>query len=471
MSVATALSLRVPVITTDTSPFHALRACLAGTLITPADTGYDDARRTQSIAIDRYPFAIVRAANSHDVAEAVTFARERGLSVAVRGGGHSVAGNSMVDDALVIDLSQMKRVLVDPTARTARVQGGATSADLAGPAAEHELALSTGDTASVGIGGLTTGGGIGFMVRKHGLAIDNLVAAEVVTADGDIVIASDASHPDLFWAIRGGGGNVGIVTEFTFRLAPVGQVLGGMLALPATPATIRGYLEAAVAAPDDLTTIANLMPAPPLPFVPEEFVGKPVLAILVTWTGDIDAGQRALAPFRALAEPVVDMVSPMPYPAMYALTEHQAGPHGAAVRMMFADDLSDATIDAALNAIATADSPFSVLQLRGLGGAMARVDPAATAYAHRERRYFVSILRVWFDPTESADAHQAWAESLWQAIRHDGKGVYVNFLGDEGEARVREAYPADTYERLAAIKRQYDPENLFRHNQNVAPKV
>ncbi len=471
MSVATALSLRMPVIPTDASPFRALRARLAGDLITPADPGYDDARRTQSIVLDRYPLAIVRAANNRDVAAAVDFARECDLSIAVRGGGHSVAGHSMVDDTLVIDLSQMKRVLVDPTSRTARVQGGATSADIAGPAHEHDLALSTGDTASVGIGGLTTGGGVGFMVRKFGLAIDNLLSAEVVTADGELVTASATSHPDLFWAIRGGGGNVGIVTEFTFRLAPVGQVLGGLLALPATPATIRGYLDAAVAAPDDLTTIANLMPAPPLPFVPQEVVGKPVLAILVTWTSDIDAGQQALAPFRALAEPIVDMVGPMPYPVMYAFTEEQAGPHGAAVRMMFADDLSDATIDAALDAVATADSPFSVVQVRGLGGAMARVDPAATAFAHRERRYFVAILRAWFDPAEDAAPHQAWAESLWREIRADGNGVYVNFLGEEGEARVREAYPAETYERLAAIKRQYDPENLFRHNQNIAPKA
>jgi FAD/FMN-containing dehydrogenase len=471
MSVATALALRVPVITADAGPFDALRSRLTGQVLTASDAGYDDARRTQSITVDRRPLAIVRAATSRDVATAVDFARERGLPLAVRSGGHSVAHHSMIDDAIVVDLSQMKRVLVDPATCTARVQGGATSGDIAGPAHEHDLALSTGDTESVGIGGLTTGGGIGFMVRKYGLAIDNLLSAEVVTAAGEIIVADEKTHADLFWAIRGGGGNVGIVTEFTFRLAPAGQVLGGLLALPATPATIRGYLDAAVAAPDDLTTIANLMPAPPLPFVPREFVGKPVLAVLVTWTGDLEAGQRALAPLRALAEPVVDLVGPMPYPAMYALTEQQAGPHGAAVRMMFADELSDATIDAALHAIETTDSPFSVVQLRGLGGAMARVDPAATAFAHRERRYFVAILRAWFDPAEDASGHEAWAESLWRAIRRDGNGVYVNFLGEEGEGRIHEAYPGGTYERLAEVKRLYDPENLFRHNQNVAPKA
>jgi FAD/FMN-containing dehydrogenase len=471
MSLATALSLRVPVITVDGGPLGALRRRLAGELITAFDAGYDDARRVQSIVVDRYPLAIVRAATAGDVAVAVDFARERGLPLAVRSGGHSVAHHSMVDDAIVVDLSRMKRVLVDPQARTARVQGGATSGDLAGPAAEHGLALSTGDTASVGIGGLTTGGGVGFMARKYGLAIDNLLAAEVVTAAGEIVTASETEHPDLFWALRGGGGNVGIVTEFTFRLAPVGMVLGGMLVLPGTREVIRGYLDAAVAAPDDLTTIANLMPAPPLPFVPQEFVGKPVVAVLVTWTGDIESGQAALAPLRALAEPVADLVGPMPYSEMYRLTEHQSAPHAAEVRMMFADELSDATIDAALTAIATADSPFSVFHLRGLGGAMARVDPGATAFAHRQRRYFVSIMRAWFDPTEDPASHRAWAESLWQAIRHDGKGVYVNFLGDEGEARVREAYPGETYDRLATVKAAYDPENLFRLNQNVAPKA
>jgi FAD/FMN-containing dehydrogenase len=471
MSLTTILSLRVPVLTVDDGPLDVLRGRLAGQLITPANATYDDARKTQSIVVDRHPLAIVRAANAHDVVAAVDFARERGLPLAVRSGGHSVAHHSMVDNAIIVDLSAMKRVLVDPVSRTARVQGGATSADIAGPAHEHDLALSTGDTASVGIGGLTTGGGIGFMVRKYGLALDNLLSAEVVTASGEIIVAAETSHPDLFWAIRGGGGNVGIVTEFTFRLAPVGQVLGGLLALPATREVIRGYLDASVAAPEDLTTIANLMPAPPMPFVPQEFVGKPVLAIFVTWTGDLEAGKRALAPFRALAEPVADLVGPMPYPEMYRLTEHQAGPHGAAVRMMFADELLDETIDVALDAIATADAPFSVLQLRGLGGAMARVDPAATAFAHRERRYFVAILRVWFDPTEEAVGHQTWAEGLWQAIRHDGKGAYVNFLGEEGDARVREAYPDGAYERLAAIKRRYDPENLFRFNQNVAPKA
>jgi FAD/FMN-containing dehydrogenase len=319
------------------------------------------------------------------------------------------------------------------------------------------------------MGGLTTGGGIGFMVRKYGLAIDNLLAAEVVTAQGNIVTASAEEHPDLFWAIRGGGGNAGIVTEFVFCLAPVGQILGGELMLPASREVLRAYLDYAASAPDDLTTIANLMYAPPAPHVPQESVGDLVLSILVCWTGDIEAGEQALAPLRALATPVADAVAPIPYPEIYRFTEHQAAPHAASIRMMFADELSDETLDAALAAMERASSPFSLVQFRGLGGAMARVASDATAFAHRERRYFVAIIGLWLDAAEEAAVHEAWTAELWRTIRHEGSGVYVNFLEVEGEGRVREAYPPATFARLATIKRRYDPQNLFRFNQNVPP--
>ena len=288
-----------------TDPLAALRSRLDGQLITATDADYDDARKVVNVTVDRRPLVIVRAAHAQDVAEAVNYAREHALPLAVRSGGHSVAKHSMIEDAVVVDLSNMKRVIVDPEARTARVQAGATSGDLAGPANLHGLALSTGDTHSVGMGGLTTGGGVGFMVRKYGLAIDNLLAAQVVTARGEIVTASADEHPDLFWAIRGGGGNFGIITEFTYRLAPVGQILGGELILPATHEVLRGYLDYVVAAPDDLTTISNLMYAPPAPHVPAEAVGQPVLSILVCWTGGLEEGERALAPLRALATPTV----------------------------------------------------------------------------------------------------------------------------------------------------------------------
>ena len=469
MAVATLPIAPTPSITDSADQMDMLRSRLHGRLITAEDADYDDARRVLYFTVDRRPLAIVRAADARDVAIAVNFARDNSLPLAVRSGGHSLAYLSVIDDAIVVDLSEMAHISIDPVARTARVQPGATSGDLAGPANDFGLALSTGDTHSVGMGGLTTGGGIGFMVRKYGLAIDNLLAAQVVTAAGDIVTASAEEHPDLFWAIRGGGGNAGIVTEFVFRLAPVGQILGGELMLPASREVLRGYLDYAAAAPDDLTTIANLMYAPPAPHVPEEHVGKLVLSILVSWTGDIPAGERALAPLRALATPIADAVAPMPYPQIYRFTEHQAAPHAASIRMMFADELSDAALDAALAAMKRASSPFSLVQFRGLGGAMARVANDATAFAHRERRYFVAIIGLWLDASEDPAVHEAWTAALWQTFHREGNGVYVNFLEVEGPDRVREAYPPATYARLAAIKRRYDPGNLFRFNQNVPP--
>lgn len=449
--------------------FYALGSALHGDLLRPGDIDFDVARKVQDITVDRFPLAIVRAANADDVAAGVAFARDHALPLAVRSGGHSVAGHSMVDGALVIDLAGMKAIIIDPETRLARVGAGVTSGDLAGQAAAYGLALSTGDTASVGMGGLATGGGIGFMVRKYGLTIDSLVAVQVVTAAGEIVTASDDEHPDLFWAIRGGGGNFGIVTEFTFRLASVGQVLGGALALPASRAVLRGYLEFAAAAPDDLTMIANLMYAPPAPFIPQERVGELVLMILVCWTGSVEEGERVLAPLRALVTPVADAVWPMPYPALYQFTAQQSVPQAVAIRAMFTDDLSDAALDATLEAMARGMSPFNVVQLRCLGGAMARVADDTTAFAHRERRYFVSIIAAWMDTAEDASVHQTWVSALWRMIRDEGCGTYVNFLQNEGTNRVHDAYPTATYARLAAVKRHYDPQNLFRLNQNIVP--
>ena len=447
----------------------ALRSLLAGRLITSESADFDEARKMLNITVDRHPLAVVQVASAQDVATAVTFARANAIPLSVRSGGHSIAHHSVIDDAIVVDFSAMKRVSVDPETRTARVQAGATSSDLAGPTQEHGLALSTGDTHSVGISGLTLGGGIGFMVRRFGLAIDNLLSAQVVTATGDIISASADEHPELFWAIRGGGGNFGIVTELTFSLAPVGQVLGGELMLPASREVLRGYLDYVTSAPDDLTTIANLMHAPPAPHVPLERIGEMVLSILVTWTGSLEDGEQALAPLRALATPVADAIGPMPYSAMYNFTAHQAAPHAASMRTMFADNLSDSALDAALAAMERGTSPYSLIQFRGLGGAYARIDNDATAFAHRDRRYFVSVIALWLDPTEIAATHQAWTEALWETICMEGSGTYVNFLENEGADRIREAYPGETFARLQRVKRQYDPENIFRFNQNIPP--
>lgn len=453
----------------DADPFHTLRERLEGQVLTADHAAYEQARTTVSLRNDRRPSAIVQALCPDDVAAAVRFAHERELLLAVRSGGHSIALQSVVDDALVVDLSLMKRIEIDPTTQTARVEPGATSGDLAWPAHAHGLALSTGDTQSVGMGGLTTGGGIGYLVRKHGLTIDNLLSARVVTADGQIVTASPTEHPDLFWAIRGGGGNMGVVVEFTYRLAPVSHILGGVLVLPASREVIRGYLDYSIAAPDELTTLADLTKAPPAPFIPQEWVGRPVLMVLTAWSGSLEDGERALAPLRALAEPVADVVSWMPYPSIYEFTAHLAEPHGASIRMMFADDLSDEAIDAMLLAAESGTAPANLVHLRGLGGAFGRVPTDATAFAHRDRRYFVAIIAVWLDAADDPDPHEQWTIALWERLRSEGRGVYVNFLEDEGADRVRDAYPARTFERLAAIKRRYDPDNLFRLNQNVPP--
>ena len=454
----------------DRDPFHTLRERLAGYLLTADDPAYDKARRTVSLRSDRHPSAIVRAARATDVVAAVRFAREHGLTLAVRSGGHSIALQSVVDDALVVDLSLMKRIDIDPVTKTAVVEPGVTSGDLARPAHEHGLALSTGDTHSVGMGGLTTGGGIGYLVRKHGLTIDNLLSARLVTADGQVVTASPTEHPDLFWAIRGGGGNMGVVVEFTYRLAPVSHILGGLVVLPATHDVVRGYLDYSIAAPDELTTLADLTKAPPAPFIPEEWVGEPVLMVLTAWSGSLEDGERALAPLRALAEPVADVVSWMPYPSIYDFTAHLAEPHGASIRMMFADELSDEAIDRMLSATEAGTAP-SLVHLRGLGGAFGRVPTDATAFAHRDRRYFVAVIGVWLDGAADPRPYEEWTLALWERLRPEGRGVYVNFLEDEGPERVRDAYPPRTYERLAAVKRRYDPDNVFRLNQNVPPSA
>jgi FAD/FMN-containing dehydrogenase len=335
----------------------------------------------------------------------------------------------------------------------------------------YGLALSTGDTATVGLGGLTTGGGLGFMIRKHGLTIDNLISAQVVLASGEIVRASANQHADLFWAIRGGGGNFGIVTEFEFQMARVGQVLGGALVLPGTKEVLRGYHDYVANAPEDLTTIANLMHAPPAPFIPEERVGELVLMVLAVWTGDIEDGEKAFAPLRALAEPVADAIAPMPYPVIYEFTRDLEQRHGVAIKSMFTDGHSDESLDAIIDAMNAPAGPLSLVMFRGIGGgAMARVGNDETAFAHRDRQFFTTVLSLWLDASDDPQPHWNWTNGLWDKIKHEADGVYVNFLHEEGEQRIRDAYPAGTYERLVEVKQKYDPDNIFRFNQNIRPR-
>ncbi len=323
---------------------------------------------------------------------------------------------------------------------------------------------------SVGIGGITLGGDVGYLVRKHGLTIDDLLAADVVTADGRLLRLDAETHPDLFWAIRGGGGNFGVATRFQFRLHEVDTIVGGMLILPATTDVIHSFVAEAEAAPEELSTIANVMPAPPLPFVPTAYHGRLVVMAMLVYAGEADAGQRAIAPFRALATPIADMVKPMRYPEIYKLTEGGPRPVEKAARSLFVDAVDRRAAEAIVDHLQASTAPLAVAQLRVLGGAMARVPAEATAFAHRGRRIMVAVGAVYERPDEAA-VHEAWVTGFAAALRQGDAGVYVSFLGNEGAARIREAYPGATWDRLAAIKARYDPTNLFRLNQNIPPTI
>jgi FAD/FMN-containing dehydrogenase len=444
-----------------------LRSRLNGRVIAPDDPRYDDARTVFSGAIDRRPAAIVRVADAGDVAQVIAHARESGAELAVRSGGHSGAGHGVSEGGIVLDLSQLRALEIDPESRTAWAETGLTTGEYTTAAAAHGLATAFGDTGSVGIGGITLSGGVGYLVRKHGLTIDDLLAADVVTADGELVRADADSHPELFWALRGGGGNFGVATRFRFRLHPVGTIVGGMLLLPATPDVIAGFVEAAERAPDELSAIANVMPAPPMPFIPAEHHGKLVVLATLAYAGAPEAGERALAPFRALAEPIADMVRPMPYPEVFPPEPEDYRPI-ATVRTMFVDGIDRHAAETILDHIRAATAPMAAAQLRVLGGAMARVPADATAFAHRESRIMVNVVAMVMQRDE-VDAHRGWVMTLADALRQDDAGAYVGFLGDEGEERVRAAYPGATWDRLAAVKATYDPTNLFRLNQNVPP--
>jgi FAD/FMN-containing dehydrogenase len=453
----------------DPQAVRDLETHLLGDVVRPGDAEYDAARSVWNASVDRHPALVVRAADAADVIRAVTFARQHGLTLAVRSGGHSFAGYG-TGDGLVLDLSRMRAVSVDPVQRTLWAQPGATTAEVSAKAQPFGLALPTGDTETVGLGGLTLGGGMGFLVRKYGLTIDNLLSVELVTADGRLIRASADEHPDLFWALRGGGGNFGVVTAFQYRLQPVGElVFGGGLVLPASAEVLRRYVEVADAAPDELSTISFLVQAPPLPFIPADKVGSLVLMILACYVGDPAAGERAVAPLRALAEPVADLLGPMPYPALYQFTKagetRGAQHHDRAMYARHFDDDAAATV---MEFMSNTTSPMAMTQIRVLGGAMGRVPAEATAFAHRDKRVLVALINMWQDPSDWARQY-AWTERYYTAMWPHGDGVYVNFLGDEGAGRVRDAYPARTYDRLAAVKAEYDPTNLFRLNQNIKP--
>jgi FAD/FMN-containing dehydrogenase len=446
-------------------PTDELRSQLDGELITPNDSSYDDARQVFFKGWDRRPLAVARVAGAKDVARVVTAARETGLELAVRSGGHSRPGYGTVDGGLVIDLSGMNSTEVDTDAKTAWVETGATAGQFTNASAEHGLIAGLGDTGSVGIGGITLAGGVGFLVRKNGLTIDNLLAAEVVTAGGEVVEASEQSEPDLFWAIRGGEGNFGVATRLKLELDEIPQIFGGMLMLPATPVSIAGFIEAADAAPVELSTIANVMIAPPMPMMPEEAHGKPIIMSLFAYSGPVDNGEAVLAPFRAMPDPYADMLRPMPYPGLYEGPEPEAR-FGAGTNF-FADSFGPGEADAVLEALPKSTAMMKAVQLRVLGGAYARVPNDATAFPHRDRKLMVNVAAMYVDPAEK-ETHEKWAADLADALGQDGVG-YVGFLGEEDGESLRDAYPGGAWERLRGLKRRYDPDNLFHLNHNIPP--
>lgn len=444
-----------------------LRAEFDGQVIAPEDPGYDKARTVVMGGIDRRPAVIIRPADAGEVARVVSLARETGLELAVRSGGHSGAGHSVSDGGIVLDLANLRGLEIDVEHRTAWAQTGLTAGEYTTAAAAHGLATGFGDTGSVGIGGITLGGGVGYLSRKHGLTIDDLLAAEIVTADGQLLRVDADHHPDLFWAIRGGGGNFGVATRFQYRLHELPAAYGGMLILPATAEAVHGFIAAAQAAPEELSTIANVMSAPPMPFLPAELHGQLVIMALVCYAGPAEAGERAVAPLRAIATPLVDMLRPISYPEMYPPEPEDYHPTAAA-RNMFLDGVDPATAETIIDYLQRSDAPIRVVQLRTLGGAIARVSPDATAYAHRARQLMANVAAFYTGPDDKP-VREAWVSELVTALRQGDSDAYVNFVGDEGEAGVRAAYPGSTWDRLTEVKGRYDPTNLFRLNQNIPP--
>jgi FAD/FMN-containing dehydrogenase len=458
--------------TIEATTVAALGAQMRGSLLDRSNPAYDDLRAIWNAMIDRKPGLIARCVGAADVVNAVRFARDHNLLVSVRGGGHNIAGSAVCDGGVMIDLSAMKSVRVDPVAQRAWVEPGALLADVDKETQAFGLAVPTGINSTTGIAGLTLGGGFGWLTRKHGLTIDNLVSADVVTADGKLLRASATDNPDLFWAIRGGGGNFGIVTAFEFRLHRVGpQVLSGLIVHPFADAeaVLKEYRQAVAAAPDELTCWAVMRLAPPLPFLPAEWHGKPILALALCHVGDLQAGEAAAARLRRIGKPIADVVGPHPFVGWQQAFDPLLTP-GARNYWKSHDfiDLSDAAIAQLLKAVCDVPDPECEVFIAHVGGAAGRVPTDATAFPQRSAHFVMNVHARWRTP-EMDQACVAWARALFEAAKPHASGTaYVNFMpGDEAD-RVEAAYGRN-YRRLAEAKRRYDPTNLFRMNQNVKP--
>jgi FAD/FMN-containing dehydrogenase len=457
-----------PGYTTPPGLVSRLRSCLKGKVIAPEDAGYDLARQIFYGGFEHLrPAAITLPQDAEDVSEAVAFARENGVELAVRSGGHSQAGYGLVDGGIVLDLRRLNSLEIDPEARTAWAGTGLSAVEVTQATDAYGLAVGFGDTGSVGIGGITLGGGVGFLTRKYGLTIDSLLAAEIVTADGQILHVDSEFHPDLFWAIRGGGGNFGVATRFKYRLHPTGDIFGGLLILPATPEVLTGFLEAAEAAPEELTTIANVMPAMPMPFLPPELHGKLIIMGIMVYAGPVKDAQKAVAPFRSLTQPLADMLRPMRYPQIYMPEENDYHPT-AVGQTLFLDEINRTSTETIIKYLQESDAPMRVAQIRVLGGAMKRVPANATAFAHRDRPIMAGFY-AFYNGAEDRSRKEAWVKELLSKIPQGEPATYVNFMAEDGAKWIRLAYPNPTYERLASVKSRYDPDNFFHVNHNIQP--
>jgi FAD/FMN-containing dehydrogenase len=458
--------------TYDERALNELNGSFRGEVVRPGDATYDEHREVWNGSIDRHPALIARCAGVTDVIAALRFARQAELEIAVRGGGHSFPGHSVCDGGIVIDLRPMNGIRVDPEARTAKVQAGALWGELDRETQAFGLATTGGFVSHTGVAGLTLGGGIGWLHRKHGLTIDQLLSVELITAGGELVKASQTENPDLFWGVRGGGGNFGIVSEFEFRLHPVGPtVLAGPVFWPMeeAPALLRFYREWIAEAPDELTTIPILRRAPAVESVPAELHGKLVVAIACCYAGDLEEGEEFLRPLKEFGKPALDVCAPKPY-VTHQTTFDAAYERGRWYYLRACDiaELTDEVIDVAVEHGSRIVSPITTVAIWQMGGAVARVDDSETAFNGRDAAFTFNINGNSLS-AEGSEAEREWARAFWSALEPHHTSVYVNFLMEEGQDRVRQAYGADRYERLKDLKRRYDPDNLFRRNQNIPP--
>jgi hypothetical protein len=451
----------------------ALGTCFDGRLLTPGDAGYDVARTVWNAMVDRRPRMIVRAATVADVATAVRFARDLDLEIGVRCGGHNVAGFAVPDDGLMIDLTPMGGVRVDPVRRRAYVQGGALLGALDRASQPYCLATTAGNVSHTGVGGLTLGGGMGWLARQHGLACDNVISFTMVTAEGEVVTASRTENPDLFWGLRGGGGNFGIVTEFEFQLHPVGPIVYAgpvMWSMDRSPELLRFYRDWITDVPDELTTAVIHRWIPAVPAIPTEFHGRPVVVVVACYAGAVEDGERVIAPLKAFAPPLLDLCRPKPFVAHQAMFD-PSFPHGWWYYMRSCDvaELSDEVVDIAAARGLAINSPLTSYPIFHLGGAISRVPADSTAFGNRSSGHTFNFVGATTGQDGFA-AEREWVRDSWRAIEPHQVGAYVNFLTDEGEDRIRSAYGASTYDRLKDLKRKYDPGNLFQLNQNIPPR-